>query len=333
MRRLRATIQKQASDMHSLSELRQKLVRVPTPSSAQDSEATAPQSGRSLSLLIEGIALSMPEIDEEKCQQFRSTVNTMAIKVSDRSPDADKLAIVQTVLQEFSNYRDKIEVSVRERQKAWRTLTATLLCELLGRLRIDPRLGEAASLVQGIRSLVTGEEIQAFSTQLSDFLRLSSSNCPMEESSPVNIESRFGANDNALGLLDSSAAIEHLRKVIDQHAKGFVVLFHLSCLDVVGERFGWDAVQDSVMAVSAFLSHHLGSDDAIYHWSVSTLLAIVQSPAPEPVLTASVQRIVNNNRDIFIQLGDRSVMLRIPLTFKLTPIAHFNTADDLYRLG
>jgi GGDEF domain-containing protein len=120
---------------------------------------------------------------------------------------------------------------------------------------------------------------------------------------------------------------------MEKGGRGFVVLFQLGMLDVIGERFGVEAVQDSLMAVSAFLTSSLRNDDAIYHWSDSSLLAILQSPSSEQILTAAMRRIVDNNRDISIQIGGRSVMLRIPLDFEMIPIGMLNSAEDLYKLS
>ena len=119
---------------------------------------------------------------------------------------------------------------------------------------------------------------------------------------------------------------------MDKNGSGFVVLFKLGCLDMIGKRFGWEAVQDSLMAVSAFLTHSLRSDDGIYHWNDSSLLAVLNSPAPESMLQTAMQRIVDNNRDITIQIDNRPVMLRVPLEFDITPISRLNSPEDLYRL-
>jgi hypothetical protein len=46
-----------------------------------------------------------------------------------------------------------------------------------------------------------------------------------------------------------------------------------------------------------------------------------------------MRRIVDNNRDITIQIGGRTVMLRIPLEFEITPISQLRTAEDLHKLS
>jgi GGDEF domain-containing protein len=120
---------------------------------------------------------------------------------------------------------------------------------------------------------------------------------------------------------------------MERGGAGFIVLIRLSCLEVINQRFGKEAVEDCLMAVSAFLTASLHSDDAIYHWSDSSLLAILQGRPSEQILAAELQRIASQNRDSSINVAGRTIMLRIPLAFELTPISRLRTADDLYRLS
>jgi GGDEF domain-containing protein len=86
------------------------------------------------------------------------------------------------------------------------------------------------------------------------------------------------------------------------------------------------------MAVSAFLTHNLRSGDAIFHWSDSSLLVILEGRPNEQILTAELQRIIAQNREITVTIEGRNVMLRIPLDFVLTPIGFLRNAEDLYKL-
>jgi hypothetical protein len=87
------------------------------------------------------------------------------------------------------------------------------------------------------------------------------------------------------------------------------------------------------MSVSAFLTNNLRSDDVIYHWSDSSLLAIVEGRASEQILAAELDRIAARNREITIQIGGRKVMLRVPLDYHITPVSSLSTAEDLYKLS
>ncbi len=208
-----------------------------------------------------------------------------------------------------------------------------LLTELLDRLGIDAGSAEAAPLARRVSSLLSAEEIHGFIVLLTDFLRVGAVDPKTGQALQLKAADRSIANDNAAGLRGGGAAVEHVKRIMERGAPGFAVLFQLGLLDVIGERFGMEAVQDGLMAVSAFLTSSLRNDDAIYHWSDSSLLAVLQSPATEPILAAAMRRIVENNRDITVQIKDRSVMLRIPLEFDIIPIGSLRSADDLYKLS
>jgi hypothetical protein len=151
--------------------------------------------------------------------------------------------------------------------------------------------------------------------------------------SPLAKTDRSTANLNASGLRGGGSAVEHLERIMDQGGQGYVVLFRLSCLEMIFERFGPEAVEDCLMAISAYLTHSLHSDDTIYHWSDSSLLAILQRRVNEQILRAELNRIAAHNRDITITVNDRTIMLRVPLDFDIYPINGFGGAEDLYKLS
>jgi len=286
-----------------------------------------------LTLLVEGAALNMPQIDAQAHKSFREAIGALARQIPDCLSDSDTLGVIKEILRQFEIYRNGVDTALRERQAGWRSLAAMLFGELLGTLGIDPGSSSAAPLVEDIANLSNSDQIQAYRALLEDFLRPGGGKGAIERAVPLKLANHSIANDNAAGLLGGGAAQKHLEKVMNGGNAGFVVLFRLNCLDVIGQRFGMEAVQDSLMAVSAFITQKFRGDDAVFHWSDSSLLAILETPATEQILTGVVQRIVNSNRDITIRVGDRNVMLRIPLTFELTPISHFRSAEDLLMLS
>jgi GGDEF domain-containing protein len=181
--------------------------------------------------------------------------------------------------------------------------------------------------------MVTAEEIEGARSALEEFLRPGGHERRNSRTAALKVADRTTANDNAAGLRGGGAAVEHLARVMEQGRHGFVVLFQLGCLDMICERFGIEAMQDCLMAVSAYLTHTLRRDDAIFHWSDSTLLAVVLDRPNEQILTAELERIASQNRDITINVGGRVVMLRIPLGFELIPIERLTSASDINRLS
>jgi len=288
---------------------------------------------RCLSLLVEGTAINVPEIDAESYKEFRTNVGKLTQQLADRLADDDKLPLIRSILHEYENYRKSADDELRQRLAGWRAATATLFSELLGCLGIDAASSTAAPLVKKIQSLVSSGEIQEFRDQLTGFLHPAGSDGPAAKVSPLKAADHSTENLNAAGLRGGGKAVEHLKEIMERGGKGFIVLFRLSCLNVVSQRFGAEAVEDCLMAVSAFLTANLRSDDVIYHWSDSTLLAILQGRPDEKVLSAELQRIAAQNRDTAVTIGGRPIMLRIPLNFELTPIEKLSAADDLYKIS
>jgi hypothetical protein len=289
---------------------------------------------RCLTMLVEGAAAGVPEVDAESYRGFRVRMDELTRQLADRVADEEKLALVRSVVQELEGYRKDAETAFREQRAAWRNLVTLLLGELLASLAVDSASPDAAPLLQLVKRLTAGGEIDAWREKFDLFLH------PLDGKGPAyDLAVRLRAadcstaNDNAAGLRGGGSAVEHLRKIMADGGDGYIVLFRLSCLDVISQRFGPEAVEDCLMAVSAFLTAGLQSDDAIFHWSDSALLAILQGRYSEPMVAAELDRIISQNRESSINVAGRAIMLRIPINFELTPISRLRTAEDLLRVS
>jgi len=288
---------------------------------------------RCLTLLVGGMAQSAPEIEADSYKLFRDKAEKLSRRIADHLPEDDKMALVREILLEFESYRKTSEDAIRDRRAAWRGTVKTLLQEMITSLGVDPHASDPEDLLSTLPHLTTADEIKAWAGHLDYFLHpIDAQGKAKALGSPLKVADRSMINDNAAGLRGGGAAVEYLRKVMDRGSDGFVVLFRLSCLDVISTRFGLDAVHDCVMGISAFLTASLQSDDAIFHWSDSALMAVLQGRVNEQILVAELQRVVSKHRESTVTIGGRTIMLRIPIAFELTPIHLLQSAEDLYRL-
>ncbi|HXR37975.1 MAG TPA: diguanylate cyclase [Terracidiphilus sp.] len=288
---------------------------------------------RTLTLLVEGTALNMPQIDADSYKAFRANVSRLALQIPDRLPEEDKLALLRTILHEYEVYRDAAETALRERTAGWRGLVILLYRDLLASLGAGANSPEAAALGREIPTLASADDLREWRTRVEEFLHPPDAEGQAQGLASLKTADRSTENDNAAGLRGGGSAVEQLKRIMEGRGSGFIALFRLSCLEVINQRFGKEAVEDCLMAVSAFLTASLHSDDQIYHWSDSSLLAILLGRPSEQILAAELQRIASQNRETSINVAGRAIMLRIPLAFELTPINRLRTAEDLYRLS
>jgi GGDEF domain-containing protein len=301
-------------------------------SSMEKKAAELPNPERVLTLVVDGAALGVPEVDPEIYKEFRANVARLALQLPDRLPEDEKLAQVRTVLQEFENYRKHSETELRNRSTEWRAAVSLLFRELLRSLGIDASAPNPSELIRMLASATSAQDTQELHHRLETFLHPDGAESAPAEASQFRTADHSTENLNAAGLRGGGSAIEHVKRLLESGDKAFIVLFRLSCLNMINQRFGPEAVEDCLMAVSAFLTERLNSDDAIYHWSDSSLLAILQGRANDQILTAELERIAMQNRETTVNIGGRATMLRIPITFDLTPIERLKSADDLYKI-
>ncbi len=122
------------------------------------------------------------------------------------------------------------------------------------------------------------------------------------------------------------AATCHMQRVLAAQETAFFVLFHLSSMEVVRERFGAQGADDLRKSVYSCLAAKLQKEDRLYHWAESAFLAICQRPVREDQLRAELQRMLARNRDFPIQIGERRIMLRIPIQLIVHTAAGFADA-------
>jgi GGDEF domain-containing protein len=291
-----------------------------------------PNPQRILTMVVEGTARSVPEIESAAYKEFRENVAQSALQMRDGLPDEEKLAHVRGVLNEFENYRKRIEAELRDRKTEWRALVSFLFTDLLNSLGIDASVPNSAQLLRDLGAVVVAADIRSWHDRMESFLHPSGAESIPDEASQFHKADHSTENDNAAGLRGGGSAVAHVKRIMESGDKGFIGLFRLSCLNMIHQRFGSEAVEDCLMAVAAFLTQNLHSDDAIYHWSDSSLLAILQGRANEQILAAELDRIAVRNRETTINIGGRAIMLRIPITFDLTPITRLSRPEDLYKI-
>jgi len=287
---------------------------------------------RALGLLLEGAVLHLPQPDAEAHARLRSAILRDSIRLGEPQPEQELLQTVHSIVRELDGYRSRTEATLEARQKEWRHLAGMLMHLLAARGKIAPDSEELTAVNLALASAVTVEEIQELRGEAQRLFERLGAETAAREAELADEQDRSVANDNAAGLRGGGAAIEHVRAMLAAGRPGYIGLFRLSCLDVVGERFGQEGIQDCLMAVSAFLIANLRAEDSVYHWSESSLLAVCDRKIREDILSAELNRVLQRNRDFTIQIGDSTIMLRIPIDLELFPIDVFQSADDLQKI-
>ena len=286
---------------------------------------------RGIGLLLDGVILQQVQADEGVYRRLRSAILRDSLTLAEPQPKDNMLAAIRSILSCFEAYRTETESLLDARRKAWQQLSLTLLHRLAEELRIDPDTGEWKSLCADLNAVTEAEQILDLRNRALQQVqkKVSASRHAREKEE----RDRSTENDNAAGLRGGGAAIEHIEHMLEVQRPGFVVIFRLSCLDVIGKRFGSEGVQDCLMTVAAFLMENIRREDTIYYWSESSLLAVCDRKVREEMISAEFNRVLARNRDFTLQVGERAIMLRIPIEMQLYPVEQLKSVDDLLKLA
>ncbi len=312
--------------------LRQLASRGKSGSAAAPDQEPVSYGDRCVTLLVEGTALNAPEVDAESYRDFRNNISRLSLQLPDHLPEPDQIVLMRTIVHEFETYGNSAEAALKERLAAWRTLTARLLRELFGAMGLDSTTEEAKPLVESASKLLTADDIGNCQQALDDFLRpRREKEAARSHHSSLNSADLSTSNTNSTGLLGGGAALEQLQHELERGSTGFIVQVRFSCLEMIHQRFGMAAVEDCLMTVAAHFTSQFNSDDRIYHWSDSSLVAILLNRYIEENVNAELERIRMRNRDISIIVGGRTIVLRVPLLYSIFPLTSFRNAEDLYK--
>jgi GGDEF domain-containing protein len=295
-------------------------------------DTTAKAERKAAAMLLEGIAASQVVLDLAAARNFRSAILRSPLNLPELLPEQELTTEVKNVVREFERYRTAIELTLKERHNEWRLTVSQLAHLLAGYNRIDQSSDKWTGICVQLTSATAAEEIEAMRQKLMQLFQSLETQSATRRAIEVGKQDMSKANHNAAGLRGGGAAIEQVQRLMTEGKVFCVGIFRLNCLDVVGERFGQEGIQDCLMAVAAFLTQNLSSDDSIYHWSESSLVVLCERRIREDMLNAEWNRVLARNRDFTIRIGGRNIMLRIPIALELIPVSQLNSADDLQRL-
>jgi FixJ family two-component response regulator len=131
------------------------------------------------------------------------------------------------------------------------------------------------------------------------------------------------------GLPGPTQAREHLTPLIGVDALSYAVLFKLSMLQTVEQRYGEGAAGDYLNSAAHFLTEALQPDDKLFHWGRDVLMGIIRRKISPGALHMEIDRLILSNRGQMMHMNGKNIMISCPIAFDLLPVSQFSTLDDL----
>jgi response regulator RpfG family c-di-GMP phosphodiesterase len=136
-------------------------------------------------------------------------------------------------------------------------------------------------------------------------------------------------HEGPAGLPGPTQARSQLAPLLGVDKLSYVVLFKISMLQTVEQRYGEEAAGEYLNSVAQFLIQTLRSDDRLFHWNRDVLMALVRRQISPGALRMEFERLTLGSRGQVMNVNGKSIMMACPITFDLLPVSQFSTLDDM----
>jgi FixJ family two-component response regulator len=135
--------------------------------------------------------------------------------------------------------------------------------------------------------------------------------------------------DGRTGLPGPSKARSFLEPLLGADNQSYAILLKLSLFPMIEARYGEAAAIDYVKSAVRFLKQALRPEDQLFHWSRDVLMAVARRQISPAALRMEFSRLMSNTQQHIVEANGKRVMVALPLTFDLLPVARFASLDEM----
>jgi GGDEF domain-containing protein len=110
-----------------------------------------------------------------------------------------------------------------------------------------------------------------------------------------------------------------------------VVAAKVDRVEAINARFGREAGDRVMLFISQHFASKLQPNDQIFRWHGPCLLALVDRGDSVDGLRAEMSRLLKTRIDQTIELGERSILVPLSLSWIVIPLWQVEGADEVYR--
>jgi CheY-like chemotaxis protein len=138
-------------------------------------------------------------------------------------------------------------------------------------------------------------------------------------------------NEGPTGLPGPSQARSHLAPLFKVDIKSYVVLFKITMLQTIEERYGEEAAGDYLNFAAQFLTQSLRPEDRLFHWSRDILMATVRRQTTQGAVRMEMDRLTLGGGGCVLDVNGKKIMTACAVAFDLLPVSQFSNIDEMLK--
>jgi GGDEF domain-containing protein len=289
-------------------------------------------------VLVQGIGLRALNYNPEDYDQFRFEMDAIDLRMEEARSEAELMLQIGAILKLFDHFDRKTEAQIRLRNAELLGIIGSLTTALAESVAASDtslhRLGELQTRLSGADKI---EDLRALKNELDDCLKQVAIDVQAHRKKSVSgvvgldqltaglasrpayeTEPPRGA-DSVTGLPTRAEAVHAIEMAAGQ-ADAFAVAFCVQRLPQINARFGYEIGDEVLEHCATYLGSGINPEDGLYRWQGPGLVAVIRNRGPMIKVLKEVRRLVGKELPHEVNLGNRSVMLPVAISWAVLRI-------------
>jgi FixJ family two-component response regulator len=133
------------------------------------------------------------------------------------------------------------------------------------------------------------------------------------------------------GLPGTAQARSYLRELFGSDAQAFVVLFKLTAVHTIEERYGEEGAAEYLLGAVQSLKEGFSPTDRLFQWSRDVLMAVIRRQVSPGAIRMEITRLTSDSQPRFLEYNGRKIMVTYAFTFDLLPVRQFSSVEELFE--
>ena len=292
------------------------------------SDRKAEALNRVVSLLLQGISLHAFQFDPIATETFQVSIRKLRTELESVDDEASALLMAAAAIRLLEENNGAAEAHLQARQNELEKVVALLSDGLLEVSRSNEETMVEIKEIE--RDIARARTVGALSTGRA---RMAAAVAGIREAtrtaSEVEETTAIGETDGVTGLPDSvhgAAAIAEVWKHRDDY---YVGIFAAERLETINMRFGFQAGDQVLHALSHHIAQQSLAGDQLFRWRGPCIVVLVQRRLPEAHVKAEMTRAASSRLEHSISSKDRDAIVSVSTAWNLFKLSSARNLEQL----
>ncbi|HZL56011.1 MAG TPA: GGDEF domain-containing protein [Bryobacteraceae bacterium] len=280
---------------------------------------------RVVSLLLQGISLHTFQFDPAVTETFQISIRKLRSQLELVDDEDSALLMAGAAIRLLEENNEAAEAHLHAKQNELEKVIALLsdaLLEVSGaseeKMVQVKEIERDIAAARGIAAMAAGRARMASAAEAIREAALSAAE---------GLNAASGEIDGVTGLPDSVHGSAAISEAWGHRSDYYVAIFAAERLDAINTRFGFEAGDQVLQALSQHVTQQAITGDQLFRWRGPCVMSLMRRRLPEAHVLAEMTRTGSSRLEHSISIRDRDAIVSVSTAWQLIPLSAMKSVD------